>query len=72
MAVMEKISNRDVAKVPTPQSGNVIERVTQILGYDIGETQAIESDGELYGRILARLGNGETVSASNVFGSTAE
>jgi hypothetical protein len=70
MAVMEKISNSGVSpETPAKDSGNVLDRVTAILGYDLPETQAIENDGDLYARAIARLGTGETVAAGDVFGS---
>lgn len=74
MAVMTtKVSNRDVrSDAQAPDVGNVMDRVSDILGYDLAETQAIESDSELYQRVIARLGTGETVPASDVFGTTAE
>ena len=72
MAVMTKRTNRKISKAPTPASGNVLDRVSQILGYDIDETQAVEEDRDLYNRAVSRLRTGETIPASDVFGSTAE
>lgn len=72
MAVMTKRTNREISQGRTPASGNVVERVSQILGYDIGETQVIERDRDLHDRVSSRLCTGDTVPASDVFGSTAE
>lgn len=71
MAVMSRASNRMISSTPTPASGNVVERVSSILGYDIAETQIVQSDTDLYQRVRSRLAHPSgAVPAEDVFGDS--
>jgi hypothetical protein len=73
MTTLIRENNRQVSQTRAVASVDVVQRVSEIVGYDIGETQAIEADKDLYTRVTTRLGtSAKTIPASEIFGKTSE